>query len=132
MKHARWIALAQVVIFLGWAGLEEYRRANVPVILLETMPVDPRDLLSGKYLRLGYRIARIEKLSGFPARAPGRSTRIAVKLVPETAAGRRVWRAVAVRIPAGDIPSRQNPEEEVWVFGTWTGPRTGAEFGIEK
>ncbi len=51
----RWTVAAQVLFFLGWAGVEEYRRVDAVEFLLETRPVDPRDFLSGLYMTLGYR-----------------------------------------------------------------------------
>ena len=54
-KWIRWTVTAQVLFFLGWAGLEEFRRVDVVEFLLETRPIDPRDFLSGLYMTLGYR-----------------------------------------------------------------------------
>ncbi len=51
----RWTVAAQVLFFLGWAGVEEYRRLDAVEFLLETRPIDPRDFLSGLYMTLGYR-----------------------------------------------------------------------------
>ncbi len=54
-KWIRWAVAVQVLFFVGWAGVEEYGRFNAVEFLLETRPVDPRDLLSGLYMALGYR-----------------------------------------------------------------------------
>ncbi|WP_269930003.1 GDYXXLXY domain-containing protein [Aminobacter sp. HY435] len=64
------IALALVQIgFLGWmiAGRAAVLRDGAEV-LLKVEPVDPRDLLRGDYVRLGYDISRIpvEKVENLP------------------------------------------------------------------
>jgi len=50
------IVVAQAAFLLGWAGYHEFVRQNAPVILLKGRPVDPRDLLRGDYMTLGYEI----------------------------------------------------------------------------
>jgi uncharacterized membrane-anchored protein len=56
---AVWIAL-QVLFFVLWAQTEERRFAEGEgdTILVETMPVDPRDLLRGQYMQLAYTFTR--------------------------------------------------------------------------
>lgn len=59
---ARWfwaIVALQVVALVAWAGYHEYLRQHAPVVLLKTRPVDPRDLLRGDYMILGYEIANV-------------------------------------------------------------------------
>lgn len=62
------LALAQIG-FLGWmiAGRAAILRDGKEV-LLKVEPVDPRDLLRGDYVRLGYDISRIEveKIANLP------------------------------------------------------------------
>lgn len=62
---AAWIGL-QVLFFAGWAGLEEMRLApgEGRSILVRTVPVDPRDLLRGQYIRLAYEFS-----TGWPTQA---------------------------------------------------------------
>lgn len=63
------VALLQVG-FLGWiiAGRAAVLR-NGPEALLKVEPVDPRDLLRGDYVRLGYEISRIPAslVAGLPS-----------------------------------------------------------------
>ena len=61
------IVLAQAVFLITWAGWHEHVRTNAPGILLKTKPVDPRDLLRGDYMILGYEIADVT----LPASANG-------------------------------------------------------------
>jgi len=66
-KNTRWFVLvvaAQAVFLLGWAGWHEHVRTNAPVILLKTRPVDPRDLLRGDYMILGYDIGAVKPPEG--------------------------------------------------------------------
>jgi uncharacterized membrane-anchored protein len=49
----------QTAWLLGMVATQEYARAHGKVVLLETQPVDPRDLLSGDYLMLRYKISDV-------------------------------------------------------------------------
>ena len=62
MNRARGLALVvglQVALLVGWAGYHEWNRPTAPTILLETVPVAPRDLLRGDYMILSYKISRV-------------------------------------------------------------------------
>ncbi|HKW42365.1 MAG TPA: GDYXXLXY domain-containing protein [Gemmatimonadales bacterium] len=48
----------QLLFFAGWAGREQARLASGASILVKVVPVDPRDLLRGQYLRLAYEFSR--------------------------------------------------------------------------
>lgn len=54
---AGWVGL-QLLFFVGWAGLEQHRVTSGASILVKVVPVDPRDLLRGQYLRLAYEFSR--------------------------------------------------------------------------
>jgi uncharacterized membrane-anchored protein len=49
----------QSLWILGTAFVQERTLASGKVILLETRPVDPRDLLRGDYVRLNYKISNV-------------------------------------------------------------------------
>ncbi len=53
------ILLAQTVWLLGMVAVQEHALAHGKVIMLETRPVDPRDLLRGDYLQLNYKISDV-------------------------------------------------------------------------
>ncbi|MDE3068052.1 MAG: GDYXXLXY domain-containing protein [Verrucomicrobiota bacterium] len=53
------ILAAQAAWLLGTVAVQEHALANGKVILLETRPVDPRDLLRGDYLGLNYKISDV-------------------------------------------------------------------------
>lgn len=49
----------QTAWFVGMVTLQEFRLHTGTVVLLETMPVDPRDLLRGDYVTLNYTISTL-------------------------------------------------------------------------
>ena len=53
------VLLLQSGWLLGTAFKQEYARAHGVTILLETVPVDPRDLFSGDYVILSYKISSL-------------------------------------------------------------------------
>ncbi len=51
---------------LGTAAMQERVLRVGQVILLETQPVDPRDLLRGDFVRLNYKISDVPRAKFFP------------------------------------------------------------------
>jgi len=49
----------QSTLLLGLVAQQEFRLASPTTVLLETVPVDPRDLLRGDYVTLGYKISTL-------------------------------------------------------------------------
>ncbi len=76
----------QAAWLLGMAATQEYALAHGKAILLETRPVDPRDLLSGDYLMLRYKISDVPtNLFSQPVKKDlPYGTKIFVALVPGT------------------------------------------------
>lgn len=58
------LVAAQALFLLGWAGYHEWVRQNAPTILLKVRPVDPRDLVRGDYMILGYDVSTVPKPPG--------------------------------------------------------------------
>lgn len=57
MKTLKIAVIAQLVFFASWAAWLAYNDSRPEAdFWIETMPVDPRDLLSGNYVELVYRI----------------------------------------------------------------------------
>ena len=109
MNRARGYVLVvavQAVLLLGWAGFHEWNRASAPTILLETVPVDPRDLLRGDYMILSYKISRVP--------APAKTGRV-------VSPGREIW--VTLR-PQGRF-------HEV-VAASWTEPVAAADLLVVR
>ena len=116
---ARWfwaVVVAQTVFLLAWAGWHEHVRMNAPVILLKTRPVDPRDLLRGDYMILGYDIGTVK-----PPADMGDGYEFWVRLAKQD--GYHVAVASSVEKPevlAGEVIVRA------------TKGARGAEYGIEN
>lgn len=49
----------QCAWMLGTVAVQEYQRVSGETVLLETRPVDPRDMLRGDYVILSYAISRL-------------------------------------------------------------------------
>lgn len=129
MTRLRWLAVVvalQVAVLLGWAGYHEWIRANAPTILLETRPVDPRDLLRGDYMILAYVIGTVP-LPDEPNQpvSPGRE--IWITLRP----GARFYEVAAVAWtrpdpPAGEIAVRGR------IHSAAVRGEVRVDYGIEK
>ena len=80
---AAWVAI-QLGFFVGWASLEQSRFAPDvgSSILVRVRPVDPRDLLRGQFLQLGYEFSRMDS-SLVASPRPGPGARVWVVLGPE-------------------------------------------------
>jgi uncharacterized membrane-anchored protein len=69
MKRLRLLLLLQLIFFGGWGGMLLFSHRDANVIFLETIPIDPRDLLSGHYVAL--RFAELEVAREEALKAPG-------------------------------------------------------------
>jgi uncharacterized membrane-anchored protein len=60
------VVVFQILFFAGWAVREEMRflPGAGESILVRTVPVDPRDLLSGQYMALRYEFSRRDGFEG--------------------------------------------------------------------
>ncbi len=61
------IVSVQILFFLGWYFIEYFRFTNTSAktITVRTVPVDPRDLLSGNYIILHYKFSDLSGFSTF-------------------------------------------------------------------
>jgi uncharacterized membrane-anchored protein len=115
------IVLFQIAVLVGLAA------ARVPIllfgetILLRVQPVDPRDLMRGEYVILGYDLWPLEGLDTFAriGEEPRRRT-VYVRLVPDPDGVH--WRP--------DSVSEQRPAEGRFIRGIHEGYRD-VRFGIE-
>jgi uncharacterized membrane-anchored protein len=119
----------QTAWILGTTFVQERGLADGTVIMLETRPVDPRDLLRGDYLTLGYKISNVPLSAFSPARTnglpPGASVYVALE---PRGAFYEVASASTERItPASD---------QVVLVGrslSWWGEKTvRLEYGLER
>ena len=59
LRHFLAILAAQTALLLGLIAQQELRLSSATTVLLETAPVDPRDLLRGDYVILNYKISNL-------------------------------------------------------------------------
>ena len=131
------VALAQIG-FLGWiiAGRAAILRDGRQV-LLKVEPVDPRDLLRGDYVRLGYDISRLPAalVADLPADAAvAEGSRLTVRLKKDDDG---YWRPAAAWLGAPPSPPASAEEADIAgrVAAAW-GPSgaaaVAADYGIER
>ncbi|WP_115732219.1 GDYXXLXY domain-containing protein [Aminobacter aminovorans] len=130
------LALAQI----GFLGSMIVGRAAIlrdgKEVLLKVEPVDPRDLLRGDYVRLGYDISRIEveKIANLPQ---GELTSVegpvVVRLKKDPDG---YWRATSAWLGSAETPA---PGDEVDILGHisngWSltpGSTVSVDYGIER
>jgi len=52
-----------LLILIGFVGYKEYTLRTGTIVVLQTIPVDPRDLFRGDYVKLRYKISSIDLTS---------------------------------------------------------------------
>lgn len=132
------IALAVALLQIGFLGSMIYGRAailrNGHEVLLDVQPVDPRDLLRGDYVRLGYNISSVPAAIFEPAGAVDPMERtVHVRLRPGEDG---IAQAVAARF--GAAPEGERQVQDVDIRGTTiVGPAelglsVPVDYGIER
>ena len=58
------LVAAQAAVVIAFVAREEVYRRSGKEVVVHTIPVDPRDLLRGQYLMLGYRFQNLSNLAG--------------------------------------------------------------------
>ena len=126
------VALAQAMV-LGWIIWERAQLlANGREVVLEVIPVDPRDLFRGDYVVLGYDMSRLEIPAGAPP--PKRGDDIYVTLQKDEAGK---WKVVG----SSAQPSADTTSDQVVIKGRVTYATSGSEqspaltvvrYGIEN
>jgi uncharacterized membrane-anchored protein len=101
-----WVPLGfQVLILLAVPAPKLAAYAAGTAVVLRTAPVDPMDPLRGRYVALGYDIARPEAMKKLPGWHDGMAGKVYFTLAP----GQPAWQAVAIAssfpasVPAGDV-----------------------------
>ena len=124
MSHRAKVAAAWVVIqlafFVGWASLEQARfEPGVgSSILVRVRPVDPRDLLRGQFMQLGYEFSRLdpELLIG-PRPSPGSGIWVVLRPDGEFHVPERVQAEQPAGLPPGQVAIAGSVEGSRFVFG---------------
>ncbi len=132
MRHSLRVALAvalQLGVLVAIAGGRQWTLSRGTIVLLETAPVDPRDLFRGDYVVLAYKISTLQRTSfDYPPFNPGDA--IYVPLIQRG----RFWE------PQETGVSHSRPRGDVFIRGRVVGGRGGGpggertlrvEYGIE-
>lgn len=136
-------ALAVAIVQIGFLASAIFSRAAVlrdgREVLLEVTPIDPRDLLRGDYVILGYTITQLETaLFSDPPPVEGDDVglddqTVFVRLKPD---GDGVWQAIAARV--GERPATVAGPDEVDLRGAmrplWSSgqEQVSVRYGIER
>lgn len=132
LKFFIFVLAAQTTCLLGTVAVQERALATGKAILLETRPVDPRDLLSGDYLMLNYKVSDVPgNLFSPPVKndlAPG--TTVFVALAPGTNSFYVVTRASTNAFaPAADEVLLKGESANRW----WNATNSvHVEYGLER
>jgi len=128
-----WLVIAMPLLFQGMIVLaipsqKAYTLATGTTIFLETVPVDPYDLLRGRYVTLDYAVAQWESLETLPGWSPSLSAQGAVYLTLKPGATEQdPWISTAI---SGEFPKTVPPGHQV-IQGRWRGWR-GLDFGLSQ
>ncbi len=132
MTKLRIVLAAQIFFFFAWGGYLLFsKNAASPEFYLETVPVDPRDLLSGTYVALSYEVSTPQAGNCPGVLNSARNFFVKLENKGKTA-----------DTPAGTVPVYEatdcaagSPDKEPgWVRAALRPnfPRPGASYGIER
>ena len=127
----RLVLAAQLAFFGVWGAVLMRSHAGVPSVWIATEPVDPRDLLSGHYVALRYRMSSADAVGcGAPS-----GTTVWVRLVETGDTATTADGPVPLVDAAECVTERPaSPRGERWIVGT-VEPATGRDritYGIER
>ena len=119
----------QVAIVLSIPAQKVMTISTGTTVYLQTAPIDPYDLLRGRYVTLNYEIAQrslLETLPGWSDDLAKRGQELYVVLRPPTDnQSREPWQAIAV---SGIPPEVIEPDHQI-IKGTWRGWRLDLGLG---
>jgi uncharacterized membrane-anchored protein len=142
MTHSRYllpIAIAVALVQIGILGSMIYGRAAIlrdgREVTLSVLPVDPRDLLRGDYVRISYNISSLPAALVEEADKADPSERTVYVRLRPAASG--VWEPVAARF--GKPPDAQRQPQDVDIRGFSSVPPDAigssflsVDYGIER
>jgi uncharacterized membrane-anchored protein len=109
---------AQALIVISIPAQNAYTLATGTTVYLQTAPVDPYDVLRGRYVTLGYVITRfrqLDSLPGWSADFRQLGTELYLVIEPSEAGERSPWQAVAIH---DHYPQELQPQQQV-IKGHW-------------
>jgi len=132
------VIIVQIVFLLGIVGYRETILALGRTAVLQTVPVDPRDLFKGEHVILRYEISTIDEKSNVPSARPYR-------LIGEINEGDTVYVGIPEDSSAINAADRYKPlyvrtdnpsgETDLFIKGKVTSQKDNiitVEYGIER
>ncbi len=121
---------------VGTVAMQEYKLHNGEVVLLETMPVDPRDLLRGDYVILNYKISTLPKglfLDGTTNQPPD-GTLVFVRLEKRGQFHEATQASLIALESEKDRPVLRGKAATSWFWRGFDGTNTTmhVEYGLER
>ena len=132
MNKLKLILIIQLIFFTGWGiYLLTSIDPNASDIYLETEPVDPRDMISGTYVALSYKISNPTKGSCKNLlKKSRRAKNIYVKLIKTKTLDLSDKKAYIYEAETCSLI--YPPKHELWVRGISYPGRREIQYGIEK
>jgi uncharacterized membrane-anchored protein len=127
------LAAGQILVLALWAGAHEWTLRIGPTATLETEPVDPRDILRGDFITLGYPIQRVpfDRFEPPLTTLPEDGTRVYVELQSEAGFHRLARASLKPLVPApGNLLIRGRASRNWMRAGPGSVVRVA--YGIEK
>lgn len=119
----------QALLVISLSAYHGYQRANGVLILLETLPVDPRDYLRGDYVILNYKISTL------------RSNMFTTPMVAHEAIGQPIYVTLEKRERFHEVVSASTSQPgllpgQVVLVGTlrqsWSQTEVRVDYGLER
>ena len=123
-NRLRWALYAQVLFFAAWAAWCMTNFSGAPYVWLDTSPVDPRDFISGQFVRLVYPAGNLDGLN-----CPTDGKYFFVRL--EAAQAETSTKQGPVRVFEAKACAASPENSGLWVKAK-RGRLSRAEFGIER
>jgi uncharacterized membrane-anchored protein len=127
------LAMGQILVLALWAGAHEWTLRTGPTVTLETEPVDPRDIIRGDFIILGYPIQRVpfDRFEPPLITLPADGTRIYVELRPEGGFHRLARASLKPLAPAPGNLLIRGRASRIWP-AAGPGNVVRVVYGIEK
>ena len=134
MNKLRLVLILQLAFFAAWAGWLFFSSSRTTAeFCLNTVPVDPRDMLSGTYLALAYDISRPKGTDCETVLREDLYSSVYVQLAPGGASVKTGGKELPLYTAVACSSARPAPDGKIWVTGRsrsrWV---QQIDYGIEK
>ncbi len=130
----RLVLAAQLAFFALWGAALVRSHSGAPAVWLATQPVDPRDMLSGSYVALRYRISSAGTAGCDVAAAPAERVTVWVRLAEGDETVLTEEGPVSIAVPVACVLEPPAVADGVpWIAGRIEpGQRDEIRYGIER